>query len=445
MKGSVLVVLSALCAWAAPALPAPASRPSGQVDVWRTSFDDVFAGLPKFYPGQKVTIRIKGTVDPNHRYWESRECNWFGLNCWYEKREASNFMDANRLPVALRLVPSEKLTDPVHVNDVDRMLNNAAHHLPIPADATKYEFTIDAPNSDTDFEAFATGFTLQAMIADKYDKSISISRSQCHNRPATCSTGAYTVEVGDIDNSIRLGYLQGLLDPSKDKRRTAAELKASGVLDPFFIEDKDPKNNSSNQDSVKKAISKALFEHAKHFHRKDLEKDKPDKTDFLDIAAIALSLGPDKQESVAIQNDIAWAYLKLGNVFAASQQLQDSLRIAKANYDNPKNRQTVATYTDYAQALRLRASIWMQERVGMYGADMTVAVSLYQQAATICADAAPNLASKDGRFELYKCAYEALVDASRTLSVLRTREHLEMAEAMLIRAIGYAKKAVGEN
>src|SRR5262245_58981042 len=66
-------------------------------------------GVPNLYAWERLKITVTGTVNINREIYEERECNWFGLHCWYEKRVRNNFVRPENVPFLWALRTEEKL------------------------------------------------------------------------------------------------------------------------------------------------------------------------------------------------------------------------------------------------------------------------------------------------------------------------------------------------
>lgn len=392
---------------------------SAQVLPERSTFEEVFAASHKFYPGQRLQIRIDGQVDANHRYWRDRECSWFGLKCKWVDREASNFMAVDRLPLLLSLEPTTALSKPEFTNQPKWYGNAGAQHLPVAPNGV-YDFTVEVTDADKSVEAFATGVALRGVVADKFDATNPINRGQCHNRPPVCSSGAYKITVS-VNNQERVEFLKRLLE----SRRVSAEILGRRVMDPLFLQDA----------MAKPEIADALFVHATRFHKEGTDEAR---REYLAILSFASTQNPTRTD---ILNEIAATYIALGEFTAASASVKEGLTAAKNKFDSEQPRRA-STVVDLAKALGLRAAIWAQERAGMVGTDMMVAVGLYREAAKYCLEEAVNQASAQDKLTLYGCGKDHLIDAGRQLAMLRSRDNLILAERLLSQAQEAARLAV---
>lgn len=395
---------------------------TGQVSVERSAFEDAFAASARFSPGQRLLIRVDGSIDANHRYWQDRECSWFGLKCNYVNREASNLMGVDRLPLLLVLEPPGKLAAPAHTYQAEwfNIPTAGVSHLLIAATG-RYDVRIGAAGADESVEAFSADATLRAMVADKFDASTPVQRGQCHNRPPVCSSGVYKVTV-DVDNTERLALLRKLLE----KPRGASEITNRRVMDPLFVQDA----------RVKAGIADALLTHARKFHAASNEEAR---RDYLRILSFASALDPS---STPILNEITSTYLALGEFAAAAAGAKTAYETAKATFDKETPPRKASVIADLSRALSNRASIWAQERAGVVGADLMIAVNLYRESAGYCMAEAPKAITPADKTRLYACAKDRLVDAGRTLAKLRTRENLILAEQLLNEAQNAARLAV---
>ncbi|RQS09153.1 hypothetical protein [Burkholderia sp. Bp8998] len=396
---------------------------SGQVLPDRTSFEDVFAATNKFYPGQRLHIVVEGQIDANHRYWQDRECSWFGLSCHYVDRESSNLMGVSRLPLLMSLEPVEVLSAPAQIYQAQWYANSGARHLPVAADGI-YDFVIKIPNADTSIDAFSSATVLRAVVADRYDGDTPIDRGQCHNRPPQCSSGSYKVTV-DVHNDERLRLLTELLK----KKRSTGEILSRDVMDPLFVQD----------GHVKADIANVLFEHANAFYKGETNDVR---RDYLTIVSFASGLDPTRGDML---NEIAATYIALGEFTAATADVKKALDVSKANYDKEPSPREPDTVITLAKTLGLKASIWVQERGAMVGTDLMVAVGLYREAADYCNKEAATARSAADKARLYNCAKDHLIDAGRTLAMLRTRENLILADQLLTEAQIAARNSVDSN
>ncbi len=394
---------------------------SGQVPAERAAFDDVFASSARFYPGQRVRIRVEGAIDANHRYWEERECSWFGLKCKYVNRESSNLLGPDRLPLLLAFHPLGSAPEPAHTLQGEWFNAPSADrsHLPI-ALSGSYDVTIRQPGAGASVDAFASGVTLKAMVADKHDASAPIDRGQCHNRPPVCSSGVYKVTVV-VENSERLALLRQLLQ----EPRTPSQVLDRQVLDPLFVQD----------EAAKVDIAEALLAHAEAHHA---QANDDARRSFLRILSAAGELNPKRAKIFTL---MAATYVSLGEFTAATADIQKGFESAKEAFEKEPSPKRASVVTDLARALSVRASIWIKERAEVVGTDLIIAANLHRESAKYCSDAAPTATGAE-KAALWSCAKDRLVDAGRTLAKLGTRDNLRAAEQMLSQAQDAARNAV---
>src|SRR5689334_9486711 len=69
-------------------------------------------GVPALYPGERLKINVGGTVNINRQIYEVRECNWFGLHCWYEKRVRNNYVKPENVPLLWKLRRRQQSQEP---------------------------------------------------------------------------------------------------------------------------------------------------------------------------------------------------------------------------------------------------------------------------------------------------------------------------------------------
>ncbi len=395
---------------------------TGQVSSERSAFEDVFAATNRFHHGQRLQIMVSGQIDANHRYWQDRQCSWFGLRCRYVNREASNLMGPDRLPALLLLEPPDALEEPAHTYQSAWLGTPGVSHLTASLNG-QYDVTLKVKDAEKSLSAFLAATQLRAVVADKDDQAVPINRNQCHNRPPVCSSGVYTVTI-TVDNKQRLASLKEILKVA----RNASEVVDIKSRDPLFVRDQE----------VRPSIADVLFKHTMEFHAKGGSEAR---RDHLKILAFATEMDPTRAD---ILTEMAQTYIDLGEFASATATIKVGLEAAEQAYANEAPPHSAKSVTELSRLVGLRASIWVQERASIVGTDLMVAVGLYRKAAGYCLENAASASPADKKV-LYSCGKDRLLDAGRTVAMLRTRDNLILAESLLTQAQEAARRAVDAN
>lgn len=420
-----ILLWSILIAEGVAILPAAALLPAGvtiekDVRVDEPEFARVFE-TQRFYPGQKVSILVRGSIDANHSYWDDRVCSWFGLKCWYEPRESSTIVDTRTFPVlvAVKDANGQEPAGPAQIatpSFTDRPDKSLSIALTTPQ---QFVVPLEIVNADGEPGAFGRYIEFSARIADRGNGGAALYRNRCEGRPSHCGGGSYRITVVDVDNSARVASLRRLLTQKRSPSSIIPVLKQDVLL--------------TNDPTVghRALLARLLFEQAQNFWGEDVQ---PEKLEYLEYAVEL-----DRSSATAdISNELAKTHLASGNVALAKIENEKTFQVVQKEYEEAStgNRLTDAIITNYYNALRVAAQIGTVERAAIQSSDLIRAVGVYIVAADV-AQKGSSLSSitKEVRRKFARWSYEAYVDASRLLMMMRTPENLAQAEKLLDEAV----------
>ncbi len=414
-----------------PLVPAWASLPAGltveeDVRVSESNYRAVFSDR-RFYPGQKITVQIRGTVDADHHYWEERRCSWAGIKCWYEYPESANIVNTSSLPVLLSVRDTRGEDVESLKQAVDPKISDGSQkHFPLPEPwVANQELVLELrmPDAENKWDTFGQAIQIFARIADRGLNNMPVYRNACVGRPPHCGSGAYSVAVTNIDNSERMRHLENLLKVPVPPSTVISALKQ----DRFLVGD-------SAKDHQTK-LARLLYGQSQLKLHEGTEAEQQ----YLQYA-----LELDRSEkSVDISNALSKAYLSSGNIAAAKMENEKTFQIIAAEYEKAKaSGLTLAVVLEYSKALKTAAQIGSIERGGIHSGDLIKAVGIYVKASSVSEEGLEKvvgLPDKDYN-QLVQVSYESLVDASRLLMMMRSHENMEQAERLLEKAVILAAK-----
>jgi tetratricopeptide (TPR) repeat protein len=391
----------------------------------------------KFYPGEHIIFTVTEQVDANHRYWQERPCDWFGLHCWYEQHNASNYVGPERLPLEMRFVANDKTTPPT-----------PAHNIPVPdpgSGALIAAFQVATRTLDTtiepdvwSWENARKGYSLLGRLTGRLDHAAdatptyqnTLNRTGCKSPPSegTCSDGYFRLTVDSIDVSERLDQLAKFL--------VAAKRDSSTLVSADFM---DQSIRVVKPDRAATELWQHVMKRYPTFS--DAEKEL--------VLRFALELN---ESDDTIRNDLTALLINRGDIGQAKEQSEKTLKgaIAKYEAENPHQIETVCTY---GFAHTNSAKIWLKDRVGTQPSDIGVAAQMYERAITAykevadgdCTDKTfvPAPGQTVPRDTVRTRLLNALVDKARVLGLLRTRQSLLSAAEALEKARDEALKQSG--
>jgi hypothetical protein len=398
------------------------------VRVDETPFVRVFEGH-RFFPGYKLTIHAMGSVDSHHQYWEDRVCSWFGLKCWHEPREAATIVNTSTFPVLLSIRDpagaelsaitravsegtSEVIAQAVNTDFSDRPEKYVA-----PRWTANESFTllVDYPGADQKWEPFGRPVQFFARIVDRGAGKAPLFRNRCEGRPRHCGGGAYRLKVMEVDTSARMDMLENLLKEKVSPGTVIPRLRQDRLL----VDDREPERRVR--------LARALYNQSLH------HADVVPKLEYLEYA-VELDRSPKNAD---ISNALAQTHLASGNVTAAKLENEKTFKSVQEEYAAAKgaDKLTIKLVRDYFAALKIAAQIGAVDRSGLYSGDLIKAVAVYVKASEVAAEGLRLQPGETDRRELTRYSFEALVDASRLLMMMRSRQNMVQAEELMSRAI----------
>lgn len=383
-------------------------QPEGRVDVEQTRDEILHTDIVRLMPGHKVTISVSGSIDVHRQYWEERKCKYFGLKCWYEPRESHNWQDIGARPIEYGLC-SFQFKGRDEKCDLGKI--NASAYTGLSVEGTK----LALPTAIT-FETLTNkgeGFQLGGRIEGE------INRSHCTGaRPSTCSFGTYSFST-IVDVKPRVVGIQTLLERPLDP----AKIVGDRLIDKFI----------ERSESGRKVAACLVFNHVQKY----FGSDSPDRENLL---RYVVRLDPHLEYRVALTSLL----ISTGAIDEALGDSDEILGAARKAYVAARG---AATGNIYAEALLNRARLWVEDRVATEGADLEIAVGLFDELTEVRhALLMENRASP----ELLRAFVEGQVEQARLMSMIRTGPMLEQAEASLVKALSwtplrYAGEAGGES
>ncbi|WP_193169953.1 tetratricopeptide repeat protein [Nisaea nitritireducens] len=369
-------------------------QPSALIDVEQDNYNRLFKDIVHFRPGHKVTLRVSGQIDVNRRYWEVRKCKWFGLKCWYEPREQSHWKSIGDLHVQTRICPRENEGCQLTPGNIDSPTYEKLHGYP--------ELL---PSPDNGMVGAKKSFVLSSRISGIANGGNGVDRGRCTGaRPSTCSFGAYSIGTV-VDVKPRLDLIGQLL---LRKHNSIDDLVSKDFVDDFIL--KSP--------SARRVAGCMLYQYTEKY--------------FPEVAGAAnqarelllkhiVELEGDNEYRLALTSLL----ITSGAIDEALGRAGEDLETARARYEANPNSNAYAI--EYSKALLNRGRLWIEDRVATEGADLEIAVGLFEEMVRIRKE----IFDRDhnqGRLIEYA---EAQIEKARLLSLIRTSDALEQAEISL--------------
>ncbi len=358
----------------------------------------------KLYPGQSFEIVSSGRVDVDHQFGERRECNWFGLNCWYEQWDRPNWMGADALDV--RLVPE-------------------AGNVTQAGSTYKLEIPLSAGNGN-----FRQGVRLNGMLLKSGGQS-PMQRGPCTGRPAHCSQGDLLLTFAQVNVEPRLSALEAYLAAQKVDELDVLALTSRDFIDPLLF---DPAIASEGTIlRLSSILAKATSQFREQIPNKTEANAAPLHMKVIDLVSYALKLSRiTEQDAARLRTLVTESYLDRGDYAAATKEAPKMMADAKAAFDKTPNDKDAAL--DYARALKANAAVWREKGARNSSTDIRVSIALLDNATDV-------LWKFSARPGVSKAISDINVDAARMLNLLRTSTELKSAEERLVTAICFQMHA----
>ncbi len=283
-----LVVAGVLAAGAAVAADGPPCKDQPPADpheyavganvTWRDP--TALVPVPNLYAWEQAEVVVSDAVNVNREIYEERKCNWFGINCWYEKRVRNNPVDASRIPFYYYSSGfGETKSDAINA------INSAK---PMSGDYGAY-WTGALPGSS------------RALTGIIGNNTSGIDRTSCEGEPRVCSVGAYTVKFR-IDSAPRAFRLVTEL---ANQAYSYEALMSSDVLNT---------NLRQSGQGVRECLARALYGQASRFHGPGANSTPAERQKILQQA---LAFNPKDDD---VRTALGSTYLETGQFDEARKQ-----------------------------------------------------------------------------------------------------------------------------
>lgn len=268
--------------------------------------------IPSLYAGERARMSVTDSVNVNREIYEERKCNWFGINCWYEKRVRNNFVTAATKPFHYTLAVPEDDGAPLHA------VSEVGKTEPLPAGWGSHDVS--------------ARMALRGMVGKDDGR---INRASCAGEPRICSAGAYTIKV-EIDSWPRA---LRLVEEFGKQPFTYDRLISQDVLNA---------NLRQSSAAVRACVGKALLRQAITFHGPGSPSTPVERQKILQQA---LSFAPDDS---AVQTELAGTYLETGQFEKARAQTEAVIAsnerlIASGNASADTYMEAARNYTTLAE------------------------------------------------------------------------------------------------
>lgn len=379
-----------------------------KLTIEQDNYHQTFKDIVVFQPGHDVSLTIDGRIDVNRIYWSERKCKWFGLKCWYEPRERSNWQGIKERHILARLCSVGEQ-------------GSCTKDLPIKA--ASFTQLTEEPDLQAREDAGFSGLTRRFMLHSVIQGN-GVHRNQCTGaRPSTCSMGDYTI-TAQVDVKPRVLMLEKLLD----KPQRVDDLVRTHVVDDFI----------RRSDAARKVVACLYFGHVQRFfpeipgganaHRERLLK-------------FIVDLDPDNKYRVELTSLL----ITSGAIDEALEGMEEQLAQARERYEHSNHDDPAAE--EYAKALLNSARLWIEDRVATEGADLEVAVGLFSELAEV---RKKMLEKKPWDSDRLEGLVRAQIERARLLALIRTGAMLEQAEEGLMEALQWipfdkSEEIAGEN
>lgn len=351
----------------------------------------------KLYPGQTIDVASYGQVDVDHKFGQSRRCNWFGLHCWYEQWDRPTWMSADALAIELQLEEGT-VTE-----------SGPTHRLEIPL----------APGNAN----FTRGVRLSGMIWKK-GKQHPIQRGPCNGRPEHCSQGDLQLTFASVNSTDRLNALDSILASQRIETVDVIALTSRDSIDPLLF---DPAiANQTTIQRLSSILAKAAGQFRDSIPNKSSGAAAPLHMKVIDLATYALKLSRiTEQDAAKLRTLVTESYLDRGDFALATNEAPKMMREATAAFQESPGGESALIY---ARALKANAAAWREKEARNSSSDIRVSIALLDKATDV-------LWGYTDHAGVSKVMADINVDAARMLNLLRTDADLKAAENHLVAAI----------
>jgi tetratricopeptide (TPR) repeat protein len=354
------------------------------VAVTSSSPTQLFVGT-HFYPGEKITLRIRGPVSPIRKADYVERCTKrisLGLGNVCTKKESRLEIveeisgGAELIPVLLEVSsplgspgPADIVTMPAKQEELVAEELQTTPLLLVNTESTVVELNMPDPHS---LSALKRAFSLRAVVAESFGGRRKSSKLCGELAVGECGTGNFSISVLRVDSSARFQAVLALL--AGGQSLSAPMLEA--VLDPWLHSDIVAGRRVPNKERAA-TLSQAVLDYAmQNDGGPSYAKDRQAMFER------ALALNPDNSQAAA---KLVGNLIENGDLVRAKIQLNTSLPKLRDAYQEEAQKTTVAAaiYLDYAALLGNAAALMISQGAKMDGSDIRSAVSLLETSINI--------------------------------------------------------------
>lgn len=248
--------------------------------------------VPDLFAWEQAKVTVTDAVNVNREIYEERKCNWFGINCWYEKRVRNNPVTANQVPLHYFATLLGGGFDPNSIEGRTE-IKKTGETQPI------------AENYD-EYWRGATVTTLRALRGMIGHQNAGINRTSCEGQPRVCSVGAYTVKV-EIDS---LPRARRFVQELNRQRYTYDALMSPNVLNA---------NMRQSNGQARACLADALYSQAMTFHGPGSDSTPAERQKILQQA---LNFNPT---NLNVRTALGSTYLETGQFDEARAQTTSAI------------------------------------------------------------------------------------------------------------------------
>jgi hypothetical protein len=248
--------------------------------------------VPDLFAWEHAQVTVTGAANVNREIYEERKCNWFGINCWYEKRVRNNPVTANQIPLHYFADVPGSGSDP---SSTDGRI-----------EINKTEETQFLSEDYGEYWRGATVTTIRTLRGMIGHGNGGINRTSCDGAPRVCSVGAYTVKV-EIDSGPRARRLVQELS----RRRYSYDV----IMSPNVLNTNMRQSNAQ----VRACLADALYNQAMTFHGPGSDSTPAERQKILQQA---LNFNP---KSLKVMTALGSTYLETGQFDEARAQTTSAI------------------------------------------------------------------------------------------------------------------------
>lgn len=349
------------------------------VPVDSNTIKPLFTGA-RFYPGEKVTLSVRGPVFPLRRADYVERCTKrisFGIGnvCTRKEKKLEVVEEVAGGPEVIPLL--------LELHDASQTPPGAADIGVVPAvqpglvipeyantpfllvSPDSIEIDLRAPNSQS-IADMQRRFTMDAVTATVFQGNRVKPANQCAELSVgSCSAGNFTVRVVEVDSRVRFKAVKDMLTGPQPISAAAVE----NLVDLWLYSDIKGGKIVRNPERAKE-LSVAVMNHAlKNYAGAGFAKDRQS------LFEKALELDPDNGMAAA---RLVGNLIESGDLVRARLKLDTSLPKLRDAYQDEKSKAVIsaAVFMNYAEQLGNAANLMILQRAKVEGNDIRAAVSI---------------------------------------------------------------------